>query len=90
MQLWGTWNHHAGAEHEGRLCALFILIVQQRVGNRPGRIEPCAIKRRPNPFPLLTEVRAIAGRRSENMGMLGRLSKCHSDPTPYFLLAARP
>ncbi|MDO8703875.1 MAG: IS4 family transposase, partial [Sulfuricaulis sp.] len=40
--------------------ALFILIAQQRVGNRPGRIEPRAIKRRPKQFPLLTEARAIA------------------------------
>jgi hypothetical protein len=36
------------------------MIAEQRVGNRPGRVEPRAIKRRPKPFPLLTEARAIA------------------------------
>ena len=32
---------------------LFILIAQKRVANRPGRIEPRAVKRRPKPLPLL-------------------------------------
>jgi hypothetical protein len=31
-----------------------------QVGNRPGRIEPRAIKRRPKPFPLLTKPRNVA------------------------------
>ena len=31
------------------------LIAQRRVGKRPGRIEPRAVKRRPKPFPLLTK-----------------------------------
>jgi len=30
------------------------------VGNRQGRIEPRAIKRRPKPYPLLTKTRKIA------------------------------
>jgi hypothetical protein len=36
---------------------LLYLIAQRRVGGRPGRIEPRAIKRRPKPFPLLMEAR---------------------------------
>ncbi len=36
---------------------LFILIAQVTVGNRAGRIEPRAVKRRPKPFPLLMKPR---------------------------------
>lgn len=61
LQLWIAWDHYGrGTPHDGQRHALFILIAQRRVGNRPGRIEPRAIKRRPKPFPLLTEARAIA------------------------------
>lgn len=61
LQLWMAWDHYgSGTHHNGKRQALFILIAQQRVGNRPGRIEPRAIKRRPKQFPLLTEARAIA------------------------------
>lgn len=60
LQLWAAWDRHAGTDRQGRLHGLFVLIAGQRVGNRPGRIEPRAIKRRPKPFPLLTEARVIA------------------------------
>lgn len=40
--------------------ALLHLIAQRRVGQRPGRIEPRAVKRRPKPFPLLTKRRHLA------------------------------
>jgi hypothetical protein len=39
---------------------LLRLIAKRRVGQRPGRIEPRAIKRRPKPFPLLTKHRHLA------------------------------
>jgi hypothetical protein len=66
LQLWIAWDHYRrGTHHDDQRHALFILIAQQRVGNRPGRIEPRAVKRRPKPFPLLTEARAIA-RESQN------------------------
>ena len=46
LQLWLAWSQHnipAGAEAiEG---SLFALIAQRRIGNRPGRIEPRAVKR---------------------------------------------
>jgi hypothetical protein len=32
-------------------------IICHRIGNRPGRIEPRAVKRRPKPYPLLTQPR---------------------------------
>jgi hypothetical protein len=58
LQLWLSWVQ--------RRCSvdmypvLFTLIAQQRVGRRPGRVEPRAVKRRPKPYPLLTKPRPIA------------------------------
>ena len=40
-----------------QLYKLFILMAQQKVGNRPGRIEPRAVKRRTKAYPLLTKPR---------------------------------
>ena len=55
VQLWIAWDHHGpGAGDDNRtLRALFVLIVQQRVGDRPGRLEPRVLKRRPKPYPRL-------------------------------------
>ena len=47
---------------------LFELIAQQRVGDRPDRIEPRAVKRRPKNYPLLTESRSLARARIKKHG----------------------
>ena len=61
VQLWIAWGHHChGRESEHTLHALFVLIAQQRVGDRPGRIEPRAVKRRPKAYPFLSKPRALA------------------------------
>jgi hypothetical protein len=61
VQLWVAWGYVShGAHRDDQLTALFMLIAQPRVGNRPGRIEPRAVKRRPKPFPLLTKPRHAA------------------------------
>ena len=61
LQLWIAWRQSTSGSYDGgKLNVLFILIAQQRVGKRPRRIEPRAIKRRPKPFPLLTKPREIA------------------------------
>jgi hypothetical protein len=61
LQLWIAWGQRdIRTVQAEKLRTLFVLIAEQRVGNRPGRIEPRAVKRRPKPFPLLTEARAIA------------------------------
>ena len=63
LQLWIAWRQSAvGLYDDDELACLFILIAQQQVGNRPGRIEPRAVKRRPKPFPLLTKPRETARR----------------------------
>ena len=61
LQLWVAWRQSGiGCNDEEKLANLFILIAQKKVGNRPGRIEPRAVKRRPKPFPLLMKPRHIA------------------------------
>ena len=62
VQIWIAWTQHANRieDDDDKLYGLFVLIAQQHVGDRPGRIEPRAIKRRPKPYPLLTKPRATA------------------------------
>ncbi|MEO8006956.1 MAG: IS4 family transposase [Betaproteobacteria bacterium] len=61
VQLWTAWAHLRYANQtDAMLDTLFVLIAQPRVGKRPGRIEPRAVKRRPKPYPLLTKPRALA------------------------------
>ena len=59
LQLWVAWGQQ-GIGQDDKLIILFALIGQQRVGNRQGRIEPRAVKRRPKQYPLLTKCRALA------------------------------
>lgn len=52
------------------LALLFALIAQQRVGYRPGRIEPRARKRRPKSFQWLKVPRHKARRQIKRLGYL--------------------
>ena len=69
VQLWLAWSQNTqatGAQvDEG---TLFILIAQKTVGNRPGRVEPRAVKRRPKPYPLLMEERKKAREKIRKYG----------------------
>ena len=61
VQMWIAWTQLGpGVENEDKLYDLFILVAQQRVGERPGRVEPRVVKRRPKPYPLLTTPRVLA------------------------------
>jgi hypothetical protein len=42
------------------LVPMFIMMAQNRVGNRGGKREPRALKRKPKTYPLLTEMRHLA------------------------------
>jgi len=87
LQLWVVWRQNgAGNCGDSQLAMLFILIAQQRVGDRPGRIELRAMKRRPKPFPLLAKSRPIAREDGRKYGHPKKL-KCHSSLTPYFASA---
>ncbi len=60
LQLWLAWDRQGTASsHRTDLSILLVLIAQQRVGKRPGRIEPRALKRRPKPYPLLNQPRQL-------------------------------
>ena len=60
MQVWLAWAPHAYHGGIAHPSELFALIAQQTVGNRPGRIEPRALKRRRNAYPLLMRPRPMA------------------------------
>jgi len=51
LQLWLMWTRQTQGHNDMQI--LFTLIAQQKIGNRPGRTEPRAVKRRPKPFSLL-------------------------------------
>ena len=65
------------------------LIAQQTVGNRPGRIEPRAIKRRRNAYPLLTNPRQIAQEIVRKNGHPKKLKKVPFEPGPFLALKNR-
>lgn len=69
VQLWTEWTTHR-VDLRTDPDTLFRLIAQNRVGNRPGRIEPRARKRRPKPYPWLKIPRAEARERVRRYGHL--------------------
>lgn len=61
LQLWLAWSRHGAAfGYDTEATILLVLIAQQKVGKRPGRVEPRALKRRPKPYPLLNQSRQLA------------------------------
>lgn len=54
--------------HQDQRGMLLELIAQRCVGNRRGRVEPRAIKRRPKPYPLLMQPREIAREKIRKHG----------------------
>jgi hypothetical protein len=60
LQLWLSWRQCGVRSCEENIVKLSTLIAQKKVANRPGRIEPRAVKRRPKPMPLLTKKREEA------------------------------
>ena len=69
VQIWLAGQQQGSEREDGeRVHAILILIAQSRVGLRPGRIEPRALKRRLKPFALLTEPRASAKARIREHG----------------------
>jgi hypothetical protein len=61
VQVWIAWQQRGGGTHDAVVVhALLVLIAQPRVGRRPGRIEPRALKRRLKCYPLLTQPRRLA------------------------------
>lgn len=61
VQLWLAWTRCSpDVEDEPDFELLLTMITERRVGQRGGRIEPRAVKRRPRAFPLLMKPRPLA------------------------------
>jgi DDE family transposase len=73
LQMWVAWSQQQFlSEAMEDTTELFEVIAQIRVGNRPGRIEPRAIKRRPKAFPRLQTSRRTARARIRRYGRIRR------------------
>uniref|UniRef100_UPI00248D8E99 transposase n=1 Tax=Parendozoicomonas sp. Alg238-R29 TaxID=2993446 RepID=UPI00248D8E99 len=58
LQLWLIWSQaDMTTGHERDVNILLHLMGQRIVGNRPGRVEPRALKRRPKPYALMLRKR---------------------------------
>ncbi len=58
LQIWVAWSQRQFlSSTKEDTATLFLLIAQIRVGERPGRVEPRAVKRRPKPYPHLNKPR---------------------------------
>jgi hypothetical protein len=68
VQLWVAWRHCGPGYRDGDFEKLLLFIAQQKVGRRPDRIEPRAVKRRSKPFPLLMKPRNEAREYIEKHG----------------------
>ena len=60
LQLWINCRHQLELLDDEQYCTLLLLIAQQQVGNRPGRIEPRVAKRRPKQYKSLRQPRHLA------------------------------
>jgi len=59
IQIWLAWELYRQYDDQ-MIEALLFMIAEVQVGNRPGRIEPRALKRRLKAYPLLMKARADA------------------------------
>jgi hypothetical protein len=70
VQMWTEWTSQTLQAHPAHQAEFFRLIAQLTVGNRPGRIEPRARKRRPKSYPWLKVPRVEARRQIRTYGHL--------------------
>jgi hypothetical protein len=70
VQIWTQWTSLHFAGQHNRRDILFKLIAQVTVGQRPGRLEPRARKRRPKPYPWLKVPRSLARQQIREHGYL--------------------
>lgn len=71
VQLWTEWiGVHRSCTAQISSDHLITLMAQLTVGNRPGRIEPRARKRRPKPYPWLKVPRHTARQQIQRYGQL--------------------
>jgi hypothetical protein len=70
VQMWTEWTSQTLQAQPAHQAEFFRLIAQLTVGNRPGRIEPRARKRRPKSYPWLKVPRVEARRQIRTYGHL--------------------
>jgi hypothetical protein len=68
LQLWLIYLQQSQNLDDDMLESLFQMMAQQRVGNRAGRIEPRAVKRRPKAYPMLMIPRGEAREKVKKNG----------------------
>ena len=68
LQLWLHVTTYIQPLDDDIVKQLMFLIAQQRVGNRSGRVEPRAVKRRPKAYPLLMQPRSLAREEIRKQG----------------------
>lgn len=69
VQLWLSFTRQRLQTDAGeQIAVLMLLIAERKVGKRPGRVEPRAVKRRPKQMPLLMKPREIARAQVERYG----------------------
>lgn len=69
LQLWlAAGDALCHPEDNDNVTEFLALVAEQTVDNRPGRIEPRAIKRRPKPYPLLMQTRSAAREKVRKYG----------------------
>jgi hypothetical protein len=68
LQLWLIYLQQSQNLDDDMLESLLQMMAQQRVGNRAGRIEPRAVKRRPKAYPMLTIPRGKAREKVKKNG----------------------
>jgi hypothetical protein len=74
LQVWVAWSGRQFlSEASEDTAGLFMLIAQVRVADRPGRLEPRLIKRRPNRYTFLGAPRWKARRRIKRCGHAKKL-----------------
>jgi hypothetical protein len=69
VQLWLSFTRQRLQTYDDeQIASLMLMIAERRVGKRPGRVEPRAVKRRPKQMPLLMKPREIARAQIERYG----------------------
>lgn len=68
LQIWLAYNQMAVHDEHENLKVVCLLIVENTVGHRPGRIEPREVKKRPKEYKLLTIPRGEQKKRLRQFG----------------------
>ena len=73
LAVWSFTRQRRQTYDDEQVSVLMLMIAERRVGKRPRRLEPRAVKRRPKAMPLLTKPRQVARAQVERYGHPKRL-----------------